>query len=197
MKKIDTDTKRNTIIAVALSCLKDSSSKDLSIRQICTKGNISIGTIYHYFKSKEDLLTAIMLKYDDTLTSQTINFLTHESEAENLLIFADSFALDSVNNTNVSGTIVSSIDLPLPSTEEERVAERCRPLYQIPCEIIQRGQDKGEFSKKYDAPSLTDKYIMILRGASIEWFRRKYTYNIRQYTREVTELFIDAISNKQ
>lgn len=197
MKKVDTDSKKKEIIAIALSCLKDSSCKDLSIRQICAKGNISIGTFYHYFKTKEELLTAIMLKYDDVLTVNMEKLLSGNSGADNLLFFSDLFALDSVNNTAISGTIVSSIDIPLPSTDEERIAERCRPLYKIPYEIIQRGQSCGEFTTKYSIDSLTDKYIMILRGASIEWFRRKCSYDIRQYTREVTELFIDSIHNNK
>lgn len=190
MKRRNSAEKRNDIINIAMNCMKDSSFHEVSIRDICRSGNIAIGTFYNYFATKEELLHAILLKFDDFLIEHTLPLLTCEKETDNLYLFTDSFAIDSLNNTSLTGTIVSSSSVPLPSTKEEREKEWERPLYTIPFQIIQSGQEKGEFNTQFDAKDLTDKLIMILRGASIEWYRRNYSFDIREYNKELTAMFL-------
>lgn len=192
MKKTASE-KKEEIINVVMKCFQDTSYKAISIRDICKRGNITIGTFYNYFTSKEELLRTILLKYDDYLTNEIVPTLTCVSEKDNLYIFTDSFALDSVNNTAMCGCVVSNSGIPLPHTEEDIKAERNRPLYKIPEEIIRRGQAKKEFSNNYSSEYLTEKLITILRGVSVEWSRRNYTFDVREYTKEITDLFIHMI----
>ena len=65
-KKID--NVRDEIIKVALKMFLEEDINKINIRKIAIKGRISIGTIYNYFPSKEELLKEVIkIKTSDIL----------------------------------------------------------------------------------------------------------------------------------
>ena len=74
-----TPGRRLDIIHAALICFMDKGLSDTSISDICNRSGASIGSIYHHFKSKEQLATAVYLEgiknyhhgYLNALNSQT------------------------------------------------------------------------------------------------------------------------------
>jgi AcrR family transcriptional regulator len=84
MKRINsthakTHQKRKQIITAALKCFTESGVADTSMNAICKRSKASIGSIYHHFKSKEQLAAAVYLDgikdyqdgYIDVLEKQT------------------------------------------------------------------------------------------------------------------------------
>ena len=56
-KKVATSQNlKQKIINTTIQIIKDSNSKNVTIRNVCKLSNVSIGTFYHYFKDKDDLL---------------------------------------------------------------------------------------------------------------------------------------------
>lgn len=53
---LENDEKRR-IFNIAIEMLKKKGYENLSIRAICSEANISIGRFYHYFSSKQELLS--------------------------------------------------------------------------------------------------------------------------------------------
>lgn len=191
------NSKREEIITAVIKLSQQSDFRNMSIRKICDYAEIAIGTFYYYFPSKEVLLNAVLQKIDPFLMETVVPRLTDEDEANNLHIYAEAFAQDSITNGSLRGGIVSNSFIPLPSTEKEIEAEADRPLYAIPRDIIRRGQKKGQFSTKFSADNLTNKLITILRGVTMEWSRRNYSFDILEYTREIIEMFLEIIRIKQ
>lgn len=51
---------RQAIISAAQSLLQESSYEQLTVRNICQRANVSTGTFYHFFQSKNDLLSVFL-----------------------------------------------------------------------------------------------------------------------------------------
>ncbi|MGN1249214.1 MAG: hypothetical protein ACI4XW_03975, partial [Candidatus Spyradocola sp.] len=90
---------------------------------------------------------------------------------------------------SVYGSIISSTNVPLPATDEERAHERERALYSIPRGILLEGQRTGEFRADLDADFVTDSLILFLRGCAMDWARRSFSYDLRESIRRTFDTF--------
>ncbi|MGN1250850.1 MAG: TetR/AcrR family transcriptional regulator, partial [Candidatus Spyradocola sp.] len=97
MKRPTHSDKRNQIIASTIKLLRKTGFEKVSVRAICQNADISIGTFYHYFRDKDDLLRAVLGGIDEYLLDEIQPQLTHDSQLANLRAFALSFADSTVS----------------------------------------------------------------------------------------------------
>ena len=185
MKRPTHSDKRRQIIDSTIKLLRKTGFEKVSVRTICQNADISIGTFYHYFyfRDKDDLLRAVLGDIDEYLLDEIQPKLTHDSQLENLRAFALSFADSTVSTGSVYGSIISSPNVPLPATDEERA------LYRIPRGILLEGQCTGEFRADLDADLVTDSLILFLRGCAMDWARRSFSYDLRESIRRTLDTF--------
>lgn len=187
--------KREQIVNSTITVMQEIGYEETSVRAICEAANISIGTFYHYFKDKTELLNLILGKIDIYLENEIRPLLTSPSASVNLKTFALGFAKETSLSSYIYGGVLSSPKIPLPHEKAEITEEKHRTLYTIPKEIIENGQATGEFSTLYPADDLVDKLITCLRGCAMDWARRHYNYNIEEYILSFMDIFCNAITN--
>ena len=183
MKRPTHSDKRRQIIDSTIKLLRKTGFEKVSVRTICQNADISIGTFYHYFRDKDDLLRTVLGDIDEYLLDEIQPKPTHDSQLENLRAFALSFADSTVSTGSVYGSIISSPNVPLPATDEERA------LYRIPRGILLEGQRTGEFRADLDADLVTDSLILFLRGCAMDWARRSFSYDLRACIRRTFDTF--------
>lgn len=187
------NNKKQAIIDAAISVMQQVGYEETGIRTICDAARISIGTFYHYFHDKDELLHIILGNIDVYLKENIEPALTSESDAENLKNFGLGFARQTAITNSVYGGVLSSTKIPLPSGDEDRDEENQRALYEIPRQIIKHGQSTGEFTSQYDADDFSDKLITCLRGCAMDWSRRNYSYDIESYISSLMDIFCKAL----
>lgn len=184
-------TKRAEIISAVRQSLPKMDYRTLSVRTICDTCGISIGSFYHHFKNKEDLLTEILEEIDHYLVSEVQPLLAEKDECEKLRIFAFGFALETVNSAFAAGgNVISTSSVPLPSDPFERKKELERPLYQLPFSIIQCGQKSGVFSDAVSAETAVEILITSLRGYAMDWARRSFSYDFPKTIRTFIDFYL-------
>ncbi len=186
-------SKKNRIISSVIKLIHETNYEKASVRVICDYAQISIGTFYHYFKDKSELLQCILRQIDIYLVTDIVPLLNCKTEAGNLKLFTAAFATDTQNTGTLYGGVISSPTVPLADTPADIEREHSRPLYTIPAGIIRRGQTTGEFRCDYTPEQLVDKLVMCLRGCSMEWARRNCSYDIRQYVSDFTDMFLKIL----
>lgn len=87
MKRINTihaktHQKRKQIINAALMCFTESGVADTNMNDICKRSKASIGSIYHHFKSKEQLAAAVYLDGIKDYQDGYIRVLERQSDAK-------------------------------------------------------------------------------------------------------------------
>lgn len=197
MPKSKKDARKEQIMKSTITLMQQIGYEETSVRAICEAANISIGSFYHYFKDKTELLNLILGQVDLYLMEKIKPLLTNKSDSINLKNFALGFARETAVSSQSYGGVLSSPHVPLPSSNEESRAEHTRALYQIPKEIILHGQETGEFTDAYSADLLTTHLVTCLRGYAMDWARRSYGYDIENHVSSFMDIFCRALTLRQ
>lgn len=184
--------KRKEIVKKVINSINNVDFEELTIQMICDVAGISVGTFYHYFTTKNELLTEILGLIDDFIEEKIIPNMHYEDELENIKVFGSGFAEYADNMGNATGAVISSTSFPLPSTEDSIKEERKRLLYTVPKETIILGQTKGQIMER-NVDEIVDMLIILLRGNALEWSRRNRIYDIREKVNKHMEVFIKMI----
>lgn len=189
------ETKRAEIIASVRHVLPEMDYRNLSVRAICDTCGISIGSFYHHFKNKEDLLSEILEEIDQYLIREVQPQLTSESASENLCRFALGFAQETIASAlGAGGSVISTASVPLPSGPAAIEKEKSRPLYELPRTLIRNGQKTGEFAPDLDADAAASILVTTLRGYAMDWSRRSFSYDFPEAIREYMAFFLRSLS---
>ncbi len=184
--------KRKEIVKKVINSTNNVDFEELTIQMICDAASISVGTFYHYFNNKNELLTEILGLIDDYIEEKIIPNMHYDDELENIKVFGNGFAEYANNMGTATGAVISSTSFPLPSTEEAMKEERKRLLYTVPKEIVILGQNKGQIMDG-DVDEIVDMLIISLRGNALEWSRRNRIYDVREKISKHMEFFTRMI----
>ena len=80
-KHAATEKRTSDIIKAALECFTELGFDETSMSDICSRSNASIGSIYHHFKSKEQLSSAVYLEGIGIYQSGMLKSLKKEDDA--------------------------------------------------------------------------------------------------------------------
>lgn len=179
---------RAKIIETALRLMADRTFDELSVSDICKAAGISIGSFYHYFSRKSDLLVGLLGLVDDYLEEHVFPLLTREDEFENLTIVVDGFVAHVTENglersRLITGTEPYSTDL----------SGALRPINRELNLIFERGQAKGQFTRDYPPEKLTDYFLIALRGVIADWTRHNGAYSLSEKADGFMALFLRSI----
>lgn len=181
--------RRFEIIDKVMKLTKTTPFEDLSIRDICEGTGISVGSFYHYFKEKSDLVCGLMELIDDYMEVNVQPLLTHESELENLKIASRGFAQHIVNCGLEQAKLIS-ICKP---TDIDVFGER-RPTFKMIEAVIARGQKSGELTSDFTSETMTDMLLIAISGVAIDWSRREASYNLLERLDIFLAVFLPALA---
>lgn len=180
--------KRKAIMDAVLKLMEEYEFDSLTVRMICDTANISTGTFYHYFTDKNALIHEILGEIDGYLEEQAADQLTNDDEYENLLVYGR-LVMQQVTST---GYVIAGLisGMPLPSTPDKINKEWDRIFLSIPLNIIEKGQNKGQFITAMSAHKITDMVIIFIRGFALDWARRSGTYDLQEKFAEYYTYFL-------
>lgn len=179
--------RRSQIIESVIPLIASEDFDSISVSDLCKVAGISIGTFYHYFTQKTDILVGLMLIIDEDLEKNVFPLLTHEDEMENLRILTHNWALHIQNHSLEQSKLISAVN-----PEVEGMLERERVSVQRIRQIFKSAQEKGQIGSHFSAEELTEFTLLMLRSVSTDWSRREGNYDIVQKTDNFTEFFIQG-----
>ncbi|WP_350020061.1 TetR/AcrR family transcriptional regulator [Priestia flexa] len=143
--KIRTDKKRELIIESALELFKVLSPRKVSIRDIASKAQVSVVTIYNYFGSKEGLMTEIVrfvLFQQLQLAQEITKSKVKMDEKIAKLIFTKTELLTQFHPEFIE--LMMNDPAMKKMIEEEFISK----TYELIIEFINDGKREGIFSKE-------------------------------------------------
>ena len=167
--------RRIEILEAAIPLISQSSFAEIGISEICREIGISVGSFYHYFKKKDEILVGLLWIIDEDLAENTFPLLTGENEIENLKLFAHGWAAHVAGHGIERSKLISSIN---PDSAE--FSENDRPAVCKLHALIAAGQAKGQITADFDADTLTGLFLTTLRGITLDWSRRAGSYALTE-----------------
>ena len=181
--------RRSEIIEKTIQLMETIPFEELSIRDICDAADISIGSFYHYFNTKSDLLVGLFGLIDIDMEEKIFPLLTNEDELENIRILSRGFAAHVIETGIDRSKLITGC---CPS--DKGIFGETRPLWLKVMEIVDRGQKKGQLTAMFSAEKITDLILIALRGVVVDWSRRNGSYSLTDRMEEYVSLYFPALS---
>jgi AcrR family transcriptional regulator len=145
------ENRKNTILAAARRLFFDQGFKTVTIDNIAAKAEVSKGSIYLCFESKEEIYAQILISDNIALYERIKKFSAKEAPASQLLlefakIYVDYFLNDNELFRILMTFMMQTSQMNLVEKQKDELIRSTNHNIIIISEIIQKGIDSGEFS---------------------------------------------------
>ncbi len=160
----------------------------ITIKDIAKKAGVSIGTFYHYYKSKDDILYEIYYKADEYFR-QMMAGMEAETAPERIIEYFRYYAKYSERNTVGFTTHLYNI-------ENKYFLKKGRLMQTVLADIIRQGQENKELIQTKTPDELVDFLFLIARGIIFDWGLRDGQYDVEAKTIEIMTMQVSLLQPK-
>lgn len=163
---------KERIRTVALSLMKEHSIEEISVNDICKKAKVGIGTFYHYYKTRDDIILEVFEEMDIYFTT-----LFQDKAAEQMTPYE--YVLQHcvcyakfICNTGVDFT------RKVYSLQSKTILSKSRPIYTTLQLYLDNKQQKGLIHSKLDIHEFCSLIMIGIRGVSYDWCLHEGQYDL-------------------
>ena len=177
------DRTRQRLTAAAIAAMTERGYQGVTIRDICERAGVSIGSFYRYFDTKSDVLRE-MYETGDELMQHEDEALLSRPWMERVSAFIDKYA-----RLNIDTGLDAMRVLYNP---ENTWFTRTRPMQQKLEALLAGAQSAGELTAEYSASELTELFFVCMRGICYDWCISGGSYSLCQSSQSVLPLFLKS-----
>ncbi len=181
--------RRSEIIEAVIPLIGSVPFEQLSVNEICSAAGISVGSFYHYFEKKSDLLVGLLGLIDEHLEEKVYPLLQKGSSMEKLRIFALEWARYVNSHGLERSKLISSVE---PANTDLGGNKRSSVVFLEG--IFREGQAQGCIVSAHSPESLTELYLLALRGITTDWSRNSGRYPLEEKMAEFIDIWLKGIS---
>jgi len=145
------ENRRSAILKAARKLFFDRGFKSVTVDNIAAKAEVSKGSVYLYFKSKEEIYTQILINDSIATFEDWKNKFSAKDmpSAELLLEFADNYINYFLNENELFRILMTFMlhadDMILTDEQNSQLLQTTNDNIKFVSEILQKGIDSGEF----------------------------------------------------
>jgi len=163
------ENRRNTILRAARKLFFERGFKSVTVDDIATKSEVSKGSIYLCFESKEEIYAQILIADNQALYKRVKNFSATEATASQLLleysrIYVNFFLEDTELFRILMTFMLQTGQMNLTEKQNVELIWSTNQNINVISEIIQKGISSGEFSPVDNVWRLQNAIWGILNG---------------------------------
>lgn len=201
-RKKGKENRKNTILRAARRLFFDRGFKAVTVDNIATKSEISKGSIYLCFESKDEIYAQILISDNIALYERIKNFSATEASAAQLLlefarIYVDYFLNDNELFRILMTFMMQTGQMNLAEKQNNELIRSTNENIKIISEIIQKGIDSGEFAPISNIRQMQNAIWGMLNGViSLYLFTgnpTKRTERIHSTVRDSLNIFINGL----
>ena len=148
-RRREKEYRRQQILDAARILLFENGLKAVSVNRIARRAELAVGTIYFYFRSKEEIFAALQEEGLTLLLNDVRSSLTSGTDArESLHNIAQAylnFSREQKNYFDVINYFLSSGDVLLTPEIKQQVDRQGNRILKVVEQTLQRGVDNGQF----------------------------------------------------
>jgi AcrR family transcriptional regulator len=191
-RQLQADRTRTLLYSIAVSLMEKQGFGNTTIEEIATKAGVSIGTFYHYFKSKEDIFYDIFKKADEYFESVVAPALERADLAgvpvsEQVVSYFKYYAHYNVGRG--FGNITQ-----LYNTKNKIFAKKGRFMQELLKQVIAKGQERGDFSREMTPDEATEYMFIVSRGIVYDWCIHDGAYDLEEKMGSFMRLLLRVVN---
>ena len=185
--------KRESIVQAAIEVFSNKDFKTTSISEIAQKAGVANGTIYQYFKNKEDLFFTIAIEKTNEFQNQLELHLEGISGAFNKIRkFVWYFLYFFKTNSDYGRLLMLEMRVSKSFVRTEAYEFLKQSVSQI-MNILADGQEEGVIRKDTNIYIQRHLILGILEHIVSRWLLKEEKYDLLEYHREVSQILIDGL----
>jgi TetR/AcrR family transcriptional regulator, fatty acid metabolism regulator protein len=189
--------KRQSIIQAAIETFGKNSFQEANISEIAKRANVAEGTIYQYFKNKEDLYFSIPVEKTDEFCAQLDLHLQGIPGALNKIRKIIWYYLYFLKS-NPEYSRILMLDMRLnKGFIKTKTYNSFRKVSKRILEILGEGQKEGTIRKDVSVYLIRQLLLGVLEHVVTRWLLKGQKYDLLEHYNEVGELVIDGISHQK
>ena len=201
-RKKEKENRKNTILRAARRLFFDRGFKSVTVDNIAAKSEVSKGSIYLCFESKEEIYAQILISDNIALYERIKNFSATEASASQLLlefarIYVDYFLNDNELFRILMTFMMQTGQMNLTEKQNTELIRSTNENIKIISEIIKKGIDSGEFAPIGNIRQMQNAIWGMLNGViSLYVFTgnpAKRTERIHSTIRDSLNVFIEGL----
>jgi AcrR family transcriptional regulator len=201
-RKREKDQRRSAILNAARKLFFEKGFRYVTVENIARKAELSKGSIYLYFSSKEEIYTQILLDDIDKFNKKSsLIFQNGKSAAELVMDFAFIYVDFFLNDRELFRIMMTFMlhteDMNLAETVNQHIIEVTNNTVKIIETILQQGIEKGEFPSDINLRLSRNAMWGLLNGIiSLHLFTGKEAHKeerIRSAVKASLDIFINGL----
>lgn len=193
MKKTTNQTK-GRIVSAAWQLFYQYGYANTTIDDIVELSQTSKGSFYHYFSSKDDLLSSLSYLFDEKYEDLMETMDPKLSPIKKLLTMNQELFLMIENTVSVS-MLSQLFGSQLVTKGEKHLLDPDRTYYKLLRQIAVEGQQQGLFRNDLSVNDITKAYALFERGMMYDWCISSGNYSLCQYSEKMLPLFLHGLTN--
>ncbi len=162
--------RRQQIIEALFQCLSEKGHERVTVKDIAKKAGLHYGVIHYYFKSKDDIVSALadslVSKYDRLLSEHTRSILSSSEKIEAALDFlVDEF----IFNRRLNRVFYNFVQMAFENkTVRSALRRQLRAYRRAVAEVIEDGVGTGELDVR-DPLQSANVIVALIEGTALQW----------------------------
>ena len=188
--------RRSEIIETVIPLLEKTSFEDLSMADICQAAGISVGSFYHYFKGKDDLLGTLSMLFDAKY-QELKSVMNPASDAIEKLIFLNHQLFTMIDNSISMDLLSRLFASQLTTKGEKSLLDRNRTYFKLLWKIIREGQEQNQLRTDLSVNEIVDSYAMFERALMYDWCLGGGKYALARYSDLMMPMFLEGFRSRR
>lgn len=194
MKK---DLRRQQIIQAAAEVFGSSSFQNASISEIAQKANVAEGTLYQYFKNKEDLFFSIPAQKTEEFCEE---FTLHLQGIHDTFSKVRKLIWYYLYFFKMNPAYARSLMLEMrvnKSFIKSKTYDRTKVFTDKVLDIIKEGQEAGHIRKDVDVHIIRELVLGVLEHWVTRWLLKDEEYDLVEHYEEICNLIFGGIKSSE
>lgn len=185
--------RKEKVILSAIDIISELGLQGLSVKEICTRQEISEGTLYKHFRSKDEIILGVLDFYEkfDFMRNETIK-LKKMSSKESIR-----YCLGLIAEYYENYPAITAIPANYQAFmhESATIAEKNLHVFQshntLIINYIKDGIISGEFKSDIDAEILSFIIIGMLRNIILVWRLENYSFSFKRKVMSALDMLLE------
>jgi len=172
-RQLQAEQTKDKLFYAANTLLSEKDYEDITIRDIISRAEVSIGTFYHYFPTKLDVFYETFRLADHYFEDVVAPALTQPTAYEQILAFFSHYADYSSHRTNPR-----LIYLLYNSRNSHFNRDPDSGMFGTLVQVIRQGKESGEIHTEDSAVQIAEYLMITLRGLVYNWVTLQRSYDL-------------------
>lgn len=189
MPRKDSKSTKTRIVTAAWELFYEQGYDYTTIDDIVERSDTSKGSFYHYFESKDALLSSLSYLFDEKY-EQLKPSLDPEMNSFDKLMYLNHELFLMIENSIPIDLLASLYSTQLITAGEKHLMDHSRTYFRLIRQIAIEGQRKGELRDDISVNELVKAYSLCERALIYDWCICNGEYSLYQYSGNILPMFL-------